>query len=395
MKKKKSVKSVPFVTHCGHYASETYMRMFLYVTEAGLRSIIKEKKIRISCPWRTNDITEGVARGELTQDERIRAFGYVCFSAVCDSPSMWGYYAGRGEGACLVFDFPVCQRNEEDNEGKDDFFILKHGMLSPTAKMLHRIRYKKNRFPSSPHYVNHNLLLTKSPDWQHEHEYRILYRLDEVEDALSYTESPTQRTEYYDAELLEYVSGIILGPKCKLNVQEVKTEISRSYASEGGEKKRTGEKSFAQLSWEMYLGGLGMKNASVIPAKLDLMTFAYSVPIERIKVNKHSYVHDVVFNLMNCDRWTRSLVVEGEEYAEHYSWLLTDEYEMLNRVAFGDFSSAGFAKCKDALNHSEERMGIYLVSHGERYVIPYVHPQILKHIQEKAEKGVINKTEWQ
>ena len=395
MKKKKSVKSVPFVTHCGHYASETYMRMFLYVTEDGLKSIIKEKKIRISCPWRTNDITEGVARGELMQDERIRAFGYVCFSAVCDSPSMWGYYAGRGEGACLVFDFPVCQGNEEDNEGKADFFILRHGMLSPSAKMLHRIRYQKNRFPSSPHYVNHNLLLTKSPDWQHEHEYRILYRLDEVEDALSYTESPTQRTEYYDAELLEYVSGIILGPKCKLNVQEVKTEIFRSYASEDSEKNRDGEKSFAQMAWEMYLGGLGMKKASVIRAKLDMTTFAYNIPIDSIKVNEHSYVHNIIVNLMNCERWTKSLVIEGESYAEQYTWTLTDEYEMLNRLGFDDFSSIGFAKCKDVLNPSVERMGIYLISRGQRYVIPYVHPHILKYIQAKAENGVINKTEWQ
>lgn len=393
MDNKKKKTSIPtFIKHYGP-VEETYIRLFLYVTEEGLQSIIQEKKIRLSCPWRTNDITEGVAQGEDTQDERCRAFGYVCFSAVCDSPSMWGYYAGKGQGACLVFDFPVCQQNEASNEGKDDFLILRHGLLGNDAKILHKIRYQSNRLPKIKSFHDERLLLTKSPDWQHEKEYRIIYRLAEVEDTASYNVSVTKRTEFYDAELLAYLSGIILGPRCNLNAAEVKTEISLS--CEGVVGTSGGLFSYEAFAREgdRYAACFSLYNAKVIRANIDQKTFAYKVESSKIKVVNPCIVASLLSLLQTADKWIREPFIKDDFLSDHYTWLITEAYRLLRPITFGEYVDFGVAKCKDEddKDSDKSRIGIFLKSKkGERFVIPYVYPEILKHTFESAKSRAVN-----
>lgn len=365
---------------------ETYLRLFLYVTEEGLRSIIKEKKIRLSCPWRTNDITEGVARGEQQQNEWIKSYGYVCFSAVCDSPSMWGYYAERGRGACLVFDFPVCQGNEESNEGKDDFYILRHGLLDPAPKKLHKIKYRKNRLLPMKNYADVGVLLTKSLDWQHEKEYRILYPLSAVNDTASYIDSKTGRTEYYDAELLEYLSGIILGPQCPLNIAEVKTEISHSCKSEEPDddfwKKLTEE----EIQWEYYRLSLGLANAVIIRAKLDELTFCYDVPISGIYARENRFINMLVSKMLQCKDWCKQTLWMGKERFDfHYSWWIDDARYVENWPSVGYIKEAVLAQCIDEKNPQARKIGVYFMdADGGRYILPYINPDALKDICENA-----------
>ena len=102
--------------------SGSCLRLFMYVDEVALENIIRQERLRVSCPWRTNDVTEGVYAGEYSQNEDTKKYGYLCFSAVCNSPAMWGYYANRGRGACLVFDFDVRPLKNGEYE------VLKHGL---------------------------------------------------------------------------------------------------------------------------------------------------------------------------------------------------------------------------------------------------------------------------
>lgn len=386
--KKNSIKSGPFVTSYNDYVQETYLRLYLYVTEKGLRNIIKEQKIRLSCPWRTNDITEGVAQGEQAQNEWIKSYGYVCFSAVCDSPSMWGYYADKGRGACLVFDFPVCQRNEEDNSGKEHFLILRHGLLSPNAKGLHKIKYQQDRLPQMKNSGDVAVLLTKSLDWQHENEYRILYRLSDVMDTMSYNDSETGRTEYYDATLLEYLSGIVLGPRCILNIAEVETEIVHSGKLITSEEQIKYFPSQSEQIWRKYLSNLGLSKAKIIRAELDLITFAYNVPVTEIKAKKDGLVSNVIINLLNIEQWYKPAIDGEQEYSLHHTWLMTDEFHAHEWHAYGPYQQAWLVRCRACDSDKTDKIGLCLIDNqGDKYIIPYVNSAVLQRLYEKAVDG--------
>lgn len=382
-------KSVPFVTHREHYASETYMRMFLYVTESGLKSIIKEKKIRLSCPWRTNDITEGVSQGAVTQDERCRSYGYVCFSAVCDSPSMWGYYAGKGRGACLVFDFPVCQKNQEDNEGKKSYLILRNGMLTADAKVLHKIQYQRDRIPQIVRDFDTRILLTKAIDWQHEKEYRILYRLSDVADSLSYVDSQTNRTEYYDSTLLEYLSGIILGPNCNWNIEEVRTELSHSCKKNLGAFWENFSLELYEQKGEQYAVDFSMCNAMVVRAKLSKRSFLYNVPIADIEARVSPVPSDVLIRLKGSCTWRRLSSLEGRPFSPFFTWLIEEAYQAVDFRRFCGIETCGVVRLRDG-ESPDDILGVYIVPiQGGIYILPNIRPDVLHHLMEYAKSRVV------
>lgn len=367
---------------------ERYLRLFLYVTEQGLRSIIREKKIRLSCPWRTNDMTEGVAQGEQTQSERMRAYGYVCFSAVCDSPAMWGYYADRGQGACLVFDFPISPTDGGPRRKAKDFYILHHGLLPPKAKVVHQIRYRKDRLPSSDFGDDTQLLLTKSPDWRHEKEYRILYRLSSVTDSLSYLDSPTGRTEYYDAELLKFLSGIILGPKCCLNIEEVRTELTHSCQAASITSEPLPFIEEETPKDVAYAVSLALAKAQIIRAVLDRKSFAYRVAVAEIVTRKPSYADRLLFRIFRCAHWWYHRYRREMRFCSHYPWLMAEVYRAEDWKPFGNFVEAAVAICREADSHESTHTCIYLErSDGERFVIPSVPQEVLSAILQKAVQG--------
>ena len=211
-----------------------YMRLFLYVDETGLEDIIANQRIKLSCAWRTNDATEAVAQNETQRSDKVNEVGYICLSAICDSPAMWGYYADRARGACLVFDFHVRQRN-----CGHQYQILKNGVTRCSPPYwIQRIKYtdkRRKRFVSTKDSFssgkedNFDLLTTKSKDWKHEHEYRIFYNLQQldVNDVEIIKDTGKIGAVYYVREILENLSGIILGVNASMTPQEVLTKIKR------------------------------------------------------------------------------------------------------------------------------------------------------------------------
>lgn len=94
-----------------------------------------------------------------------------CFSEKNDSLLMWAYYANSYQGVCLEFDF------------KNEPFLSKH---------IHKVQYSSIR-SQNPSGAFHS----KSEEWSHEQEWRIVCNLDE---------------EYISTNSLK---GIYLGPKIK------------------------------------------------------------------------------------------------------------------------------------------------------------------------------------
>ena len=82
-------------------STDSDLTLYLYASLDSLLKILETGKLKVSLPWGTNDITEGVPRNEQVRNHQTEAYGYICLSDNCTSPAMWGYYADRGRGACL------------------------------------------------------------------------------------------------------------------------------------------------------------------------------------------------------------------------------------------------------------------------------------------------------
>ena len=157
--------------------------------------ILDSNSFKISLCKDTNDYTEGVPQG---REERGNAgetseYGYISLSKICTSPAMWGYYADKSRGVCLVFDFPLSFYEESISDTID---------LCGSETRLIEIEYINTKIDSHDPY---ELLSRKSPNWEHEGEYRFVFALNEVN-----LENGTFTIDFPS----EFLSGIILGPAC-------------------------------------------------------------------------------------------------------------------------------------------------------------------------------------
>lgn len=197
------------------------IRLFMYATEDQLNSIIDSKKIRISCPWKTNDVTEGLYQGEYWQCENIKEYGYICMSANCQSPSMWGYYADSSRGACLVFDIPVGRIGIE----KDFYILEQHNQLEWNGrKILRKVKYDSNREKRNRTKNEWDSLFIKDSDWKHEEEYRVLVNLSNITDC---EESSSADNSFYSTKMFRYLRGVILGVRFSQETVEYRRKLKR------------------------------------------------------------------------------------------------------------------------------------------------------------------------
>ncbi len=181
---------------------EAPLTLYMYATEDQFHKIINGEKFRLSMPWATNDVTEGVAQGEVSRSGEMEKYGYICLSASCSSPAMWGYYAGRSTGVCLVFTFYYLVP-ENEYFGKID------GKLP-----IYRVKYQNERGKTEDGL---QLMSIKSQEWAHEKEFRIMYKLEET-----VCESQDGKVAFYTDELKHHLTGVILGSQCPLKEEAVK-----------------------------------------------------------------------------------------------------------------------------------------------------------------------------
>lgn len=248
----------------GNSPAET-LKLCLYVGEQALMQIVDKQRLRLSCPWRTNDITECVAQAETYQTNIIKNFGYICLSSVWDSPKMWGLYAERSRGACLIFEFEVIKLDEETYE------ILENGKSALNNRLLIRkVRYSDIRAKGG----DIDILFRKSMTWSDEHEYRILFNLasgfsGEIETTQT---SDGMRIDYYHSELLRNLRVIALGPKCRYNEVEIRSLIDSKLKD--SQKISCKSKRFGNINMELWPV---VSRCEVSRAEFDKESFNYKV----------------------------------------------------------------------------------------------------------------------
>lgn len=179
------------------------IRLYLYTSEECLMNILREGRLYVSRPWNTNDITEGVTQGETSQSEEVKELGYICLSETCQSPAMWGYYSDRSRGACLVFDINLSEYQSRSH-------CIQYGA----------VKYEDKRVPATERLENR--LFTKAKDWEHEHEFRFLFKLTKLP---FFHKESNGRSEviFYESHILSYLSGVILGKNCVRQLAEIQT----------------------------------------------------------------------------------------------------------------------------------------------------------------------------
>lgn len=87
-----------------------------------------------------------------------------------DIPAMWGHYAQRGSGACLVLDKDAVLE-EVDSRNLYSKRVV-YNLASPDE-----IYYDKNKYGSPEAFIamqRDDIFFRKTPDWEYEQEYRII-----------------------------------------------------------------------------------------------------------------------------------------------------------------------------------------------------------------------------
>lgn len=200
------------------------LSLYMYIKSEALLPIIETSRLRLSKPWQTNDITECVMQNENALREYTKLFGYLCFSERCDSPAMWGYYADRGYGACLEYEFDVIEIEEGVYE------ILFDSMISLCKPIyLKKVSYSNERTPQGDIY---SAFFTKSKEWEHEKEYRIVVPLSDNRVSVESVENDGHlKLNHYISGFGNNLSRVILGPYSLYEVSEISSLIKQLIVS--------------------------------------------------------------------------------------------------------------------------------------------------------------------
>lgn len=196
-------------------STDSDLTLYLYASLDSLLKILETGKLKVSLPWGTNDITEGVPRNEQVRNYQTEAYGYICLSDNCTSPAMWGYYADRGRGACLIFKLPWITLSNETATWKIANPVARNTFL---PGILTKVIYEKTR---SSFIAAENLLRYKSEDWKHESEYRYILQLADTELGGIIDTAYGKQGQYFIYDFIRYLTGIILGPHCQLQPMDI------------------------------------------------------------------------------------------------------------------------------------------------------------------------------
>ena len=166
-------------------------KLYHYTNENSLNKILLNKNLLFGKLSRMNDINERQKevyidyRGESTFPSssfpkilrELKHLGQISLTKDSqrqrgfDIPAMWGHYADRGHGVCLVFDWGVMERivGERGLYSKS----IDYGELENPGELLYdsKTHGTAEEFLSKAKDV---LFFRKSSDWEYEQEYRII-----------------------------------------------------------------------------------------------------------------------------------------------------------------------------------------------------------------------------
>ena len=201
--------------------------LYLYVTEKQLFSILEDKALKLSRTEYTNDTTENIYSGEDSVSPVVREYGYICLSSTITSPMMWGQYAERGKGACLVFSAEFSIRGDYVNAGY--YFSRKSGLMDKFKRsiIMRKVSYVSDRIESNKgsHY---DLMSTKYFGWKHEQEYTIIVPLSSASPKEIKKGKGSFSYIYLDNNIMPALSRVVLGVNNSLDEYDTERKVNES-----------------------------------------------------------------------------------------------------------------------------------------------------------------------
>lgn len=200
-------------------AKPELIRLYMYQPWEIAQKIIRENRLKATLPLQTNDPFECMPRTpEDWQSEdyivdRDSGFAYICFTRSITSAAMWGHYADRHKGVCLVFEFPVVQTTALGIPG----WKITGMQAKPEAiYSLLPVNYDGNRvqYQTSDIASIATVMTTKDQSWSFEQEVRCI--CGEIE-----ADSAEDGNIYY-GKLMPYLKGIVLGTRFPHSANYVK-----------------------------------------------------------------------------------------------------------------------------------------------------------------------------
>lgn len=206
---------------------EGLKNLYLYVTEKQLFSILENKALKLSRTECTNDTTENIYSGEDSVSPVVREYGYICLSSTITSPMMWGQYAERGKGACLVFSAEFSIRGNYVDVGY--YFSRESGLLARFRQsiIMRKVSYASDRIEKNKGDY-YDLMSTKYLGWEHEQEYRIIIPLSSARAKEMKKEKGSFSYIYLDNNIMPALSRVVLGVNNSLDEYDTERKINES-----------------------------------------------------------------------------------------------------------------------------------------------------------------------
>lgn len=163
--------------------------VYHFTTFESAVKILTTKSLLFSPVEKLNDINESIGPRCLFTNENdekegnglLGAYRQISFSSDSgtrrgfDIPAMWGHYASRGHGVCLVLDKKRIEEVVGQNPSRWVGKVL-YSSIEPAS-----ILYEKQTYGDLDNFIRANkreLFFHKTGDWKYEQEYRIIQLCD-------------------------------------------------------------------------------------------------------------------------------------------------------------------------------------------------------------------------
>lgn len=163
-----------------------------YTSLNAAKSIIESQELWFSKSHNLNDIYESSGPPALYPQKDSCQFNWYLdnyrqisltmdthTSRGFDIPAMWGHYASKGQGVCIVFDKDRILSEVERRElYSRNIIYVEKGYINSYDRLYERSKY--GDVETFLRAAKNELFFTKTKDWEYEQEYRIIAINDEL-----------------------------------------------------------------------------------------------------------------------------------------------------------------------------------------------------------------------
>lgn len=245
------------------------IKAYIYMTYENMLKILAGGALKVRTIDECNDPYEFMpagAEGKALQE--IYELSFICFSSLYNSGAMWGHYGDKHKGVCLEFTFPLISSSPYEEEKDFQYHILdisvdmKEFSFSPVRDavtnrwLLLDMIYRKERaqfgfalatFGNGGVCGIDKAYVTKDPAWSYEEELRIFIPLPEKD--------VRKEEDYFVDCFRKYLTGIILGIKCRKDAESVK-KIVELFREDGDGPIQVYQAQYSEKTFDVLVPGI-------------------------------------------------------------------------------------------------------------------------------------------